>query len=195
MTDPGDDDLDERRRPRLGWRTTAVCIAVAAVAALASALIASAVIGPDETVGVGQLTQAETVPTRSFTRFDGSTTSMADYRGQKLVVNFFSSTCVPCKREMPDFERAAREAGEEVTFLGIDVQDTLEAGRAMVEQTGVTYDIGQDPTGRLFNEFGGTVLPFTVFVAADGTILERETGRLSLAELKRTISANLLGGG
>ncbi|MEJ7585009.1 MAG: TlpA disulfide reductase family protein [Acidimicrobiales bacterium] len=143
----------------------------------------------------GQLTEARAVPTSPFTRFDGTETSMLDYRGQKLVVNFFSSTCVPCKREMPDFERVARQAGDEVTFIGIDVQDGRAEGMAFVEQTGVTYDIGEDPTGELFNEFGGTVLPLTAFVAADGTVLDSHTGRLSETALRERISANLLGGG
>ena len=37
----------------------------------------------------------------SFTRFDGSQASIGDYRGRPVVVNFFSSTCVPCQTEMP----------------------------------------------------------------------------------------------
>lgn len=170
-------------------------MAIAAVAAVLTGVIASALIGDEDPAGRGQLTATRMAPSRSFTRFDGSSTSMTDYRGQKLVVNFFSSTCVPCKREMPDFEQVFRQAGDEVTFLGIDVQDDPAEGRAFVRTTGVTYDIGEDPTGRLFNEFGGTVLPFTAFVAADGTVLDEHTGRLSASELRRRISANLLAGG
>ncbi len=182
------------RRARLDRRTIAVCVAVAAVAAALSAVLVAGAVGDGGEATAG-LERSRPAPTLSFGRFDGSTGSVADYRGQKLVVNFFSSTCVPCKREMPALEQVQREAGDEITVLGIDVQDTPEAGRAMVRQTGVTYDIGRDPNGTLFNRFGATLLPATAFVDTDGTLLDLHTGALTARQLRAKISATLLGGG
>jgi len=178
----------------LDRRTVAVCVGIAAVAAILAGVVVSLVVDEGSEAGIG-LERTRRAPSAAFTRFDGSKGSLEDYRGRDVVVNFFSSTCVPCKREMPDFEKVHREAGDEVTFLGIDVQDTPAAGREMVRVTGVTYDTGQDPAGTLFNRFGATLLPATAFVASDGTILELHTGRLTAAELRRKISAHFLGGG
>src|SRR5688500_15712234 len=74
----------------------------------------------------------------TFTYFDGSTGSLADYRGKPLVVNFFAAWCVPCVKEMPDFEKVHQERGDEVQFLGFDVRDQLEEGKKIAERTGVT---------------------------------------------------------
>ena len=88
--------------------------------------------------------------TERFTRFDGSPLKLSDFRGQKLVVNFFASTCVPCKKEMPALQAVHERLGDDVTFIGIAVQDDPEAAQELIDQTGVSYDLGQDPTGSLF---------------------------------------------
>lgn len=181
-------------RLRLTPRAIALCVAIAAVAAVLSAVLVAGA-GGDGTGATAGLERTRRVPSMPFPRFDGSTASFDGYRGEKLVVNFFSSTCLPCKREMPALQQVHLETGAEVTFVGIDVQDTVEDGRQIVDQTGVTYDIGRDPSGTLFNRFGATLLPTTAFVAADGTILELHTGALTAAQLRDKIGATLLGGG
>src|SRR5947208_5344608 len=85
----------------------------------------------------------------SFKRLDGSTAGFADYRGKPVVVNFFSSTCVPCLTEMPALEQVHQELGPAVAFVGMNAEDTVEDGRAIVAKTGVTWDIGRDPDDAL----------------------------------------------
>ena len=111
------------------------------------------------------------------------------------MVNFFASTCIPCKKEMPALQRVHERLGDDVTFVGIAVQDDPEAAQDLIDQTGVSYDLGQDPTGSLFQGFGGVVLPVTAFVAEDGTVMELHAGKLTEAEITQLISDNLLAGG
>lgn len=195
---PSPDDQPDRssrpvRRRRAGRLGVGTSVAIAGVAALLTAVVVSVIVEPSEPGPSASLTDARAVPTGSIRRFDGSAFSMADYRGQPVVVNFFSSTCVPCVKEMPDFERVHRQVGDRVTFLGLDVRDTVEAGRALVKRTGVTYDIGLDPDGTLIREFGGTVLPTTVFVLPDGTIADVASGRMEPEELQAAIDDNFGG--
>lgn len=202
MTPPTtvDDDVAEPSSgpgPRRGLdrRSVLVAAAIGLVAAVVAGLVTAQLMSSRDGGGEGTLTSVSQVPDRPFTRFDGSKGSLSDYKGQRLVVNFFSSTCAPCKREMPDFEKVARQAGDEITFVGIDVQDSTAAGKALVARTGITYDVGQDPDGAIFSDVGATLLPATAFVAADGTVMELHTGRLSADELRKKISNNLLAGG
>lgn len=192
--------IEERSRPahrRAGFdrRTILICVLVALVAAVASAVVAANLLSDDEDTEFG-LSPAQVVPEDiPFTRFDGTEGTLADYAGQKLVLNFFASTCVPCRKEMPALEQIQREAGDEITVLGLAVRDDRDAALALVEQTGVTYDTAQDVTGDIMTGAGGTLLPFTLFVAPDGTIMERHFGELTGPELRDKISANLLAGG
>jgi thiol-disulfide isomerase/thioredoxin len=123
----------------------------------------------------------------TFSRFDGSQASFRDYRGKPVVVNFFSSTCVPCQSEMPAFEQIHRTAGDAVTFLGMDVQDTVASGNAFVETVGVTWDLGRDPDASILQSLGGVGLPTTVVLDRDGKIVYKHLGQLDAGELSKQL--------
>jgi cytochrome c biogenesis protein CcmG, thiol:disulfide interchange protein DsbE len=123
----------------------------------------------------------------SFTRFDGSQASVRDYRGKPVVVNFFSSTCVPCQTEMPALEQVHRTAGAKIAFLGLDVQDTVASGKAFVESVGATYDIGRDPDASILQSLGGTGLPITVLLDAGGKIVYQHLGKLDVDDLGKQL--------
>ncbi len=127
---------------------------------------------------------------------DGEEGQLAEVagRGTPVVLNFWSSTCVPCLNEMPAFEEVHDRLGDEVEFLGIDVADTVEDGREMVERTGVTYPNARDPRSEIFTVFGGIALPRTVLIAADGTVADTHSGELDAAELTELLESNDLVG-
>jgi cytochrome c biogenesis protein CcmG/thiol:disulfide interchange protein DsbE len=129
----------------------------------------------------------------SFAMIDGGRRSFADYRGRPLVVNFFASWCVPCLAEMPGFERVHRRLADRVAFLGLNLQEPPESGRAVVEQTGVTYDIGRDPDGGLFQSFSGFAMPTTVFIDATGIVVDLHGGEITAGELRDRVDELLLG--
>jgi peroxiredoxin len=139
--------------------------------------------GPPTTLEVGS-----PAPDVELELLGGGTTSIAEFLGDPLVVNFWSSTCAPCLAEMPDFESVHQELTAEVAFLGVDVTDTADAGRKMVEQTGVTYPNGRDPRGEVMAAFGGTALPRTVLIDAEGNVAAMHSGALTATELKDLLS-------
>jgi len=118
-----------------------------------------------------------------FTTFDGSTSNLSGYAGTPLVINFFARTCAPCVAEMPEFETVFQEFDGSVAFVGISLDARLDDARGLVEQTGVTYDLGWDPGSDLFRTFGGFAMPTTVFVTPSGTINEVWSGVLSAGDL------------
>lgn len=137
----------------------------------------------------------ESVPSQEFEMFDGSTATLADWEGQPLVLNFWASWCPPCVGEMGDaFEPAHQEYGDDVAFLGVNVQDNRDLAMDVVEKTGVTYELAEDPEGKLFTEFGGFGMPVTVFISADGEILDTHGGPLTRDQLDAKINELLLRG-
>ena len=129
----------------------------------------------------------------SFKRFDGTTASFTQYRGKPLVMNFFSSTCAPCRTEMPALEAVHRSLGDSVTFLGLDVQDTVEGGKAFIDTIGITWELGRDPDGalmqQLINDFR---LPTTIALTAEGRIAFSHSGPLDVPDLTNQLRQHQL---
>lgn len=114
---------------------------------------------------------------------DGETFRLADVVGGPVVVNFFSSTCAPCVREMPAIESVKQLVGDQVTFVGIDVQDPVDAGLELIERTGITWETARDPDGELLLAAQAPGLPTTLLLDEEGRVLERHTGELSEDDL------------
>ena len=175
--------MDSAATPPDGRRRSAPPIVVLGLGALALiALVAAFLL----TGGSGGLDRSA-APTDPYPDFDGVERSLADYRGRPLVVNFWASTCIPCVEEMPAFERVHQSREGEVAFVGLNVNDLIEDGLRLAEQTGVTYDLGRDPAGELLRAVEGIGMPTTVLVHPDGTMSRPHTGELSESELNTMI--------
>ena len=167
------------------WRRVAIGAAGVAVAAIVVLLLTGA-------GGAGDADPDADVTAISFERFDGGQASIGDYDGTPLVVNFFGSWCRPCVQEMPGLERVHEKYGDQVAFLGLNVNDPIAEGRKVARRAKVTYDLGRDPTGEILQAVGGEVMPVTVLVDPDGKIVALHNGEISPSELEGLIRGKLL---
>jgi cytochrome c biogenesis protein CcmG, thiol:disulfide interchange protein DsbE len=126
-------------------------------------------------------------------RPDDAPVSLAAARGKPVVLNFWASWCVPCRREMPAFQAVHQATKDRVTFLGVNNQDQRGPALRLLAETGVRYSSGFDPTGEVALAYGLYGMPTTVFISADGQLLERKTGEISRAQLEASID-RLFGG-
>jgi len=113
--------------------------------------------------------------------------SIVEFRGTPLVVNFFAAWCAPCRREMPAFQSVYEDVDDQVEFVGIDNRDIRSDALALVRETGVSYRLAFDPDGDAARTFAVLAMPTTVFVSADGEMLERVYGEMSEEQLRRNI--------
>ncbi len=116
---------------------------------------------------------------------DGGVQDLAEVAGvgTPVVLNFWASTCAPCIKEMPAMEEVSNTFGDAVTFVGIDVNDTVENGKEMVERTGVTYRNARDPRSDIAAVYGALSLPRTVLIGGDGVVLAAHNGEMDAAEV------------
>lgn len=150
--------------PRSAPRLLIVAAAVVVFVGLVIFIVAS---------GDSQDATGDTFPEVDLIDTTGQVVSTASFRGEPTVVNFWFSTCVPCARELLDFAEVHAERGDEVRFVGVNPLDTTERMLEFSGERGVTYDLYRDELAELQTELELTSFPVTVFVDADGNIIDR----------------------
>lgn len=167
----------------IGVALTALAVAVALLSSTGSSSLTTA--GGDE--------DDPLAPTGEFALFEGGTAAFADFEGKPLVVNFWASWCPACVAELPEFEAAHRELGDEVAFLGLANADRRADAESLAAEVGLSYQLGDDPEGALFRSLDLIAMPSTLFISADGRITEVFAGQLNEAALLKRIESLRVG--
>ena len=102
---------------------------------------------------------------------NGSLTSLDDYSGQVVVINFWASWCGPCREEMPLLnELHARYESLGFTMLGINVEEDSSAADDFLKSTPVTFPILYDRENAVSKLYDVIAMPSTVVIGRDGTV-------------------------
>ena len=121
--------------------------------------------------------------------WEGNEVSLSDFVGKPVIVNFWASWCGPCKSEMPDFEAAFAQYGDEIQFMMVNVTDgsreTVDSAKGFSEDAGYTFPVFFDTTTQAAITYGASSIPMTFFVGADGSAVAYGMGALS-AEVLQT---------
>jgi thiol-disulfide isomerase/thioredoxin len=131
-------------------------------------------------------------PMVSGTTVTGQHLSLAEYRGDTIVLNFWGSWCAPCRAEAPALGQLARQLRSRgVRFVGVDIRDEPDSALAFMQQFNVDYPSISDPSDEIALEFRTTVppadIPTTLVIDRDGRIADRIFGASSYSELLSVI--------
>lgn len=121
------------------------------------------------------------VPDRTLVALDAQTQGFgpADFRqGKVILVNVFSSTCIPCRQEAPALDRLAKQPG--ITLYGFVWKDKAQSARAFLAEVGNPFTrIGFDGDGKAGLDWGVYGWPETYVVDGKGIIRFKYIGALS----------------
>src|SRR5258706_8807072 len=89
-------------------------------------------------------------PDFTLPRPDGKKTSLKDYRGKVVLLNFWATWCESCRDEMPAMDRLYREfKGKGLEIVAVNVKDKREDALVFVKKLKITYPIMMDPEGEV----------------------------------------------
>ena len=102
--------------------------------------------------------------------------TLADYRGQVVMINVWATWCLPCRVEMPSIEalhKAYGPKGLKIVAVSIDDPGTDQAIRAFAKEYGLTFEILHDPKGEITDLYDIDGYPETFIVGRDGVIRKK----------------------
>ena len=124
----------------------------------------------------------------------GKDVRLSQYQGQVVLLNFWATWCVPCKREIPALTALYRDYKQRgFVVLGVSVDSEIRAIKPFAREMKMSYPVligaGREDLSKAFGPFIG--FPTSVLVARDGKVCVRHVGVVSRAQLERQIGALL----
>jgi cytochrome c biogenesis protein CcmG, thiol:disulfide interchange protein DsbE len=114
------------------------------------------------------------------TDLNGRPVKLSDYRGHRVVLNFWASWCVPCRDEFPVLKRL-QTAHPDLVLLGVVFQDGDASARAFMQAQAATWPAVRDPLGQIANHYEvyqKPGIPVSILIEPGGHILARHLGPL-----------------
>ena len=141
---------------------------------------------------------AEPAPDFSAATLDGQgELSLADLRGEVVLLNGWATWCRPCRQEMPVLQQLQQEYGDQglrVVGVSIDRGDAAAKIEQFAADTGVTFTLLHDPKNTFARTFRTTGVPETMLIGRDGELLYRWKGPLEDSPADREIIQAALDG-
>jgi thiol-disulfide isomerase/thioredoxin len=121
-------------------------------------------------------------PALELADLDGVKRSLADYRGQAVLVNFWATWCEPCREEMPSIERLRKSLeGKRFSVIAVNVGEGPAAARDFAAKVPLGATFLMDRDIKTSRAWGARVLPATFLIAPDGTVRYSHFGALDWA--------------
>ena len=114
--------------------------------------------------------------------------SLSDLRDHVVLLNFWGTWCGPCRREMPEFQKAYEEWNEHgFEILAIAYNDTEAAMESFRDEFGLSFSLALDDSGEINDAYGIQTRPSSYLIDRDGVILARHFGIMTESQLSELL--------
>jgi len=138
------------------------------------------------------LAEGNRAPEFTIETLDDDIVALADLRGRVVLLNFWGTWCGPCRREMPEFQKAYEQWNAQgFDILAIAYNDTEEAMAAFRDEYDLTFPLALDGTGEINDAYGIQTRPSSYLLDRDGVILARHFGIMTESQLSELLDEAL----
>ncbi|HSI67126.1 MAG TPA: redoxin domain-containing protein [Planococcus sp. (in: firmicutes)] len=130
------------------------------------------------------LAAGERAPDFQLTNIDGERVRLSDFHGQKVILNFWTSWCPPCRAEMPHMQNYHEEKAEDANavILAVNLTD-LDHGMAKIEEFikdyDLTFSIPMDTDGEVGSIYQAAAIPTSYMIDTEGKVQHKIVGPMN----------------
>ena len=157
-------------------------IAGAAGVLLLAFLVVLAMAKPGNSESASSPLLGQPAPVVKSTTIGGGTFDLARRKGRWVVLNFFNSTCVPCRQEHPflvDFANEQKSSDNPVELYTVVNDDSDEPVQAFFDTNGGDWPVVRDDDGAVSVAFGVAKVPESWVIDPNGFVRLRIMGALT----------------
>lgn len=137
------------------------------------------------------LAEGNLAPDFSLVDLNGNPIELSDYRGEKVLLNFWATWCPPCKAEMPymqEMYEKYREDGFEILAVNSTVTEKSRDNVVdFVAEYGLSFPIPMDEKNRVSSDYEIMAFPTSFFIDSDGVIRSITVGGMTKEHLEGEI--------
>lgn len=142
------------------------------------------------------LTEGEAPPPFELETLEGEAIRLSDYKGKKVILNFWATWCPPCKAEMPHmqnfYENQAEEMNTEIIAVNLTHNERAlnkhEKIREFIEEYGLTFPIPLDEDGEIGDAYRTLTIPTTYMIDTEGLIHKKIVGPMDENMMEQLVS-------
>ncbi|WP_404458097.1 TlpA family protein disulfide reductase [Oceanobacillus kapialis] len=123
-------------------------------------------------------------PDFNLQTLDGESVKLSDYKGERVIVNFWTTWCPPCRTEMPDMQRFFED--NDPIILAVNLTDTevsQQTVKEFVKEYGLTFPVLLDDQAKVSALYRIQPIPTTYFIDANGKIRYKAFGALTYEQM------------
>jgi len=115
--------------------------------------------------------EGESAPDFQVDTMDGKTVKLSDYKGKKVILNFWATWCGYCVDEMPALQKIT-ENYSDVVVLTVTRNDETAKAKTFAEEKGYNFVWGLDESGEIASLYPSKGIPYSVIINEKGVVMK-----------------------
>ncbi|KAB2329748.1 redoxin domain-containing protein [Cytobacillus depressus] len=124
-----------------------------------------------------------TAPDFELKTLEGKTVKLSDFRGKKVMLNFWATWCPPCKAEMPAMQKFNEESGDKIVILAVNIDPEYDVA-GFAKQMNIHFPILLDEKDEVNKTYKILTIPTTFFINEKGMIAHKHLGAMTIEMMR-----------
>ena len=120
--------------------------------------------------GVG-INEGQIAPDFTLRTLDGKAVQLSDYRGKRVIVNFWATWCPPCRAEIPDFQKLYEKKDVEILAVNLtETEESTEEVKGFIKEYELTFPVLMDMRSDVSTTYQVSAYPTSYMLDSNGRI-------------------------